>query len=149
TPTLSLHASWILWNQSGPMPVNLQAYVPVPEHDRGPLMLSRPHPECAVTCENSACHQPSLPTAVLLKLTLPRGPTTISVPFSDSHFPISHLGTAVVVAEAATPVTIAASTSRARTSTARRSLFLRVITLSAVRLPLLPPGKALVSMVLP
>src|SRR5215471_13098762 len=108
----------------------VQRYVPVSEHDGSmPLMLSRPKRLCAVTCENLAWFQPSLPTPVLLKLTLPRRPTTISGPsFIDVHLPVSCLGTTVVVADAATPLTLAASTSKPRTSAARRSRSLLFIT---------------------
>src|SRR5215467_9310453 len=100
-----------------------QRYVPVPEHDRGPLMLSR----CAVTCENLVWNQPALLTIALLMLTLPRRPTTITSPSPRSHLPVIFSGTAVSAADDATPVTIAASTSRARTSPAQRSWFLLFI----------------------
>src|SRR5215469_8339583 len=117
--TLCLHASWIFVKKSqDPMLIwKPQRYVPVPEHNRGPLMLSR----CALTRENSAWDQPALLSRTELKLTLPLGPTTITSPLPLSHLPVSCLGITVFVADAAAPVTIAASTSRARTSPAPRS----------------------------
>src|SRR5262249_12090608 len=110
----------------------VQRYVPVPEHtgpeiETGPLMVNR----CAVTCENLA--------QVVPKTTLPPLPfqwTVITSPLR-LHFPVSCLGSALFVADSATAVTIAASTSRARTSATRRSgclLFIMVLP-STTRFP--------------
>src|SRR5262245_15223296 len=97
-------------------------------------MLSRPWCWCTVTPESLAWYQPALcHGAPLLMLTLPWGLTTITICVSgSSHLPVSCLGITVVVAEVATPVTVAASTNRARRSAARRSRFLLFMTPSTV-----------------
>src|SRR5215469_4821951 len=120
--TLCLHASWTLLKLSHSPPSRCgwtyQPYVPVPEpvpeHDGMPLMISHPHPECVVTCEILRWYQRSR-----WMVTLPRRPTTI-----PPHLPVSWLGTTVFVADAAIPVTVAAITSRARTSAATVSVLM-------------------------